>query len=141
MCATVCLDVGCAIKNGSHQEPFYPHERYAIIERMKTGDKAFLRLDGVVYVGTVKRAFLSPFGVPSVAERSLRSRYGRWSAPMLDQPAQFPTREETLAAIAKSLAFYHLVSRQMREATRASHHTILESKELLVLTDRILSRI
>jgi hypothetical protein len=54
------------IKNGSHQEPFYPHERYAIIERMKTGDKAFLRLDGVVYVGTVKRAFLSPFGVPSV---------------------------------------------------------------------------
>jgi hypothetical protein len=57
MCATACLDVGCAIKNGSHQEPFYPHERYAIIERMKTGDKAFLRLDGVVYVGTVKRAF------------------------------------------------------------------------------------
>lgn len=36
MCATVCLDVGCAIKNGSHQEPFYPRERYAIIERMKT---------------------------------------------------------------------------------------------------------
>jgi hypothetical protein len=66
MCAMVCLAVGCAIKNGSHQEPFYPHERYAIIERMKTGDKAFLRLDGVVCVGTVKRAFLSPFGVPSV---------------------------------------------------------------------------
>jgi hypothetical protein len=56
MCAMVCLAVGCAIKNGSHQEPFYPHERYAIIERMKTGDKAFLRLDGVVCVGTVKRA-------------------------------------------------------------------------------------
>jgi hypothetical protein len=33
---------------------------------MKTGDAAFVRLDGVVYVGTVKRAFLSPFGVPSV---------------------------------------------------------------------------
>ena len=35
-------------------------------EAMKTGDKAFVRLDGVVYEGTVKRAFLSPFGVPSV---------------------------------------------------------------------------
>jgi hypothetical protein len=33
---------------------------------MKTGDKAFVRLDGVVYVGTVKRAFLSPLGIPSV---------------------------------------------------------------------------
>jgi hypothetical protein len=35
-------------------------------EAMKTSDKAFVRLDGVVYEGTVKRAFLSPFGVPSV---------------------------------------------------------------------------
>jgi hypothetical protein len=35
-------------------------------EAMKTGDNAFVRLDGVVYEGTVKRAFLSPFGVPSV---------------------------------------------------------------------------
>jgi len=33
---------------------------------MKTGDKAFVRIGGVVYVGTVKRAFTSPFGVPSV---------------------------------------------------------------------------
>ena len=33
---------------------------------MKSGDRAFVRLDGVVYESTVKRAFLSPFGVPSV---------------------------------------------------------------------------
>jgi hypothetical protein len=33
---------------------------------MKDGDKAFVRLDGVVCVGTVKRAFLSPLGIPSV---------------------------------------------------------------------------
>jgi hypothetical protein len=33
---------------------------------MNTGDKAFVRLDGVVYVGTVKRAFLSGLGIASV---------------------------------------------------------------------------
>jgi hypothetical protein len=33
---------------------------------MKSGDKAFVHLAGVVYVGIVKRAFLSGLGIPSV---------------------------------------------------------------------------
>jgi hypothetical protein len=32
---------------------------------MKTGDKASIRLGGTIYTGTVKRAFVSPLGVPS----------------------------------------------------------------------------
>jgi hypothetical protein len=56
---------------------------------------------------------------------------------MPDQPAQVPTREENLAATAKSLAFFHLASCQMREATRASYHAITESKELLAQTDKM----
>jgi predicted metal-binding protein len=52
---------------------------------------------------------------------------------MPDQPAQLPTREETLAAI-------HLASCQMREATRGSYRVISESNELLAQTDKVLSR-
>jgi hypothetical protein len=33
---------------------------------MKSGDTVVVRIDGVTYRGTVKRAFVSPFGVPSV---------------------------------------------------------------------------
>ena len=33
---------------------------------MKTGDKAFVHLADVVYVGIVKKAFLSGLGIPSV---------------------------------------------------------------------------
>jgi hypothetical protein len=33
---------------------------------MKSGDKAFVHLAGVVYDGIVKRAFLSGLGIPSV---------------------------------------------------------------------------
>jgi hypothetical protein len=42
------------------------HHSHVYRGMMKSGDEAFVRLDGVVYVGTVKRAFMSPFGVPSV---------------------------------------------------------------------------
>jgi hypothetical protein len=62
------------------------------------------------------------------------------SAVMPDEPAQLPTREETLAAIAESLAFFHQASCQMREATWGSCDAITESKELLAQTDKILSR-
>jgi hypothetical protein len=48
-----------------------------------------------------------------------------------DQPLQFPTREETLAAISESLARFHLASCQMREATWRSFSVISESRELL----------
>ena len=54
-----------------------------------------------------------------------------------DQPLQFPTREETLAATSESLARFQLASRQMREATRHSFSVISESKELLARVDKI----
>ena len=43
--------------------------------RMKTGDKAFLRLDGVVCVGTVKRARFAQFGVIVDNENLTRIRH------------------------------------------------------------------
>jgi hypothetical protein len=60
---------------------------------------------------------------------------------MPDQPAQLPTREETLAAIAESFALFRKASCQMREATWGSCDAITESKELLAQSDKILSRI
>jgi hypothetical protein len=59
---------------------------------------------------------------------------------MADEPAQLPTREETLAAIVKNLGLIHLASCQMREATRGSYRAISESNELLSDIDKILSR-
>jgi hypothetical protein len=32
---------------------------------MKNGNKASVRIDGTIYTGIVKRAFVSPLGVPS----------------------------------------------------------------------------
>ncbi|MGC2076167.1 MAG: hypothetical protein WA728_09080 [Xanthobacteraceae bacterium] len=60
---------------------------------------------------------------------------------MLDRPAQLPTHEEILPAISKSFSRFHLASSQMRKATTASYGAILESKELLARTDKVLSRI
>ena len=57
-----------------------------------------------------------------------------------DQPLQFPTREETLAAISESVARFHLASCQMREAARHSFSAISESRELLARADKIIRR-
>ena len=57
-----------------------------------------------------------------------------------DQPLQFPTREETLAAISESVARFHLASCQMREATRHTFSAISESRELLARADKIIRR-
>jgi hypothetical protein len=58
-----------------------------------------------------------------------------------DQLLQFPTREETLAAICESFARFHLASCQMRQATWHSFSMISESRELLTRADKINSEV
>ena len=62
---------------------------------MKTGDKALVRLDGVVYEGTGKRAFLSPFGVPS---ETRLGQIGKHPPPRLSFHARYTgqTRRNTV---------------------------------------------
>lgn len=40
---------------------------------MKSGDTVVVRIDGVTYRGTVKREFVSPFGVPSYGSNGRRA--------------------------------------------------------------------
>jgi hypothetical protein len=59
---------------------------------MKGGDTVVVRIDGVTYRGTVKRAFVSPFGVPSV--------WIEWPKGVNPSPSRTIFYERDLASLA-----------------------------------------